>query len=99
MRPSLQAVTVLVALFVASIPAFTGTAAADAPAPPAITEPATDGQLVHPGDVHMEATGLPGQEEGEPAPCTDWEIRTADSSQAWQALVRKRHPGGAHPSR
>ncbi len=89
MRPSLKALTVLVALFVASIPAFTGTAAADAPAPPAITEPATDGQLVHPGDVHMEATGLPGQEEGGPAPCTDWEIRTADSSQAWQALCAK----------
>ncbi len=69
---------------------LTGTAAADAPASPAITEPATDGQLVHPGDVHMEATGLPEQAEGEQAPCTDWAIRTSDSSQvAWQALCAK----------
>ena len=80
----------LVALSVALFAVLTGTAAADAPASPAITEPATDGQLVHPGDVHMEATGLPEQAEGEQAPCTDWAIRTSDSSQvAWQALCAK----------
>jgi glucose/arabinose dehydrogenase len=65
---------------------LTGTAAADPPAIPTITEPATDGQLVHPSDVHMEAGGF-SDSDSETHKCTDWEIRTADvSSQlVWHA--------------
>jgi glucose/arabinose dehydrogenase len=64
---------------------FAGTASADPPAAPTITEPSTDGQLVHPADVHMEAQGSSETDEDDHA-CTDWEIRTADLSQvAWQA--------------
>ena len=62
--------------------AFTASAAATPPSP-TITEPSTDGQLVHPADVHMEVA-LP--EEGQDV-CTDWEIRTADLSVVvWHAL-------------
>jgi glucose/arabinose dehydrogenase len=73
------------AVVVAMLLVFTETAAADSPAAPTITEPASDGQLVHPADVHMEAGGLFEPDEATDA-CTDWEIRTADLAQvAWQA--------------
>ena len=52
--------------------AFTASAAATPPSP-TITEPSTDGQLVHPADVHMEVA-LPEDEDEDV--CTDWEIRT-----------------------
>lgn len=62
--------------------AFTGTAAATPPTP-TITEPATDGQLVHPADVHMEVAHLTDPDEDA---CTDWEIRTPDLARlVWQA--------------
>jgi glucose/arabinose dehydrogenase len=64
---------------VAALLLLTGTAAAS-PAAPTITEPATDGQLVHPADVHMEAGGFSDPDDDTLA-CTDWEIRTADLSQ------------------
>jgi glucose/arabinose dehydrogenase len=54
-----------------------------APPLPTIIEPATDGQEVHPADVHMEVDipADPGDDV-----CTDWEIRTGDLSKvAWQA--------------
>lgn len=57
--------------------------AAASPPVPTIIEPATDGQEVHPADVHMEVA-IP--EESENDACTDWEIRSADISQVvWQA--------------
>ena len=62
--------------------ALTGTAAATPPAP-TITEPATDGQLVHPADVHMEVARVTDPNEDA---CTDWEIRTPDLARlVWQA--------------
>jgi glucose/arabinose dehydrogenase len=63
-----------------------GTASAAAPATPTITEPSTDGQLVHPEDVHMEATGF-SDTDGNTHTCTNWEIRTADQSTVvWHAI-------------
>lgn len=65
---------------------MTGTAAAAPPATPTITEPATDGQLVHPEDVHMEATGF-SDPDSDTHSCTNWEIRTADQSAViWEAV-------------
>jgi glucose/arabinose dehydrogenase len=72
-----------VLVFVGALLLLTGTAVAAPPPAPTITEPATDGQLVHPADVHMEVA--PPSEADDDA-CTDWEIRTADLSQVvWQA--------------
>jgi glucose/arabinose dehydrogenase len=71
--------------FVASFLLLAGTAAAAAPATPAITEPSTDGQLVHPEDVHMQATGF-SDPDNDTHTCTNWEIRTADQTEvAWHA--------------
>jgi glucose/arabinose dehydrogenase len=62
--------------------AFTASAAASPPTP-TITEPSTDGQLVHPADVHMEVQLVTDSDEDA---CTDWEIRTADLSEVvWHA--------------
>jgi glucose/arabinose dehydrogenase len=64
---------------------LTGTAAAEGPAAPTITEPATDGQPVVAEDVHMEVEGFSG-DDGDELSCTDWEIRTPDLSQVvWRA--------------
>jgi glucose/arabinose dehydrogenase len=68
------------AIFVAVLLLSTGTAAAAPPAAPTITEPATDGQIVHPADVHMEAGSFSDPDE-DTHTCTDWEIRTAGGSQ------------------
>jgi glucose/arabinose dehydrogenase len=74
-----------VGLAFVAIVLFTGTAAADTPAAPVITEPATDGQLVHPADVHMEATGFEDDDSDTHA-CTDWEIWTPDLAHlVWHA--------------
>ncbi len=70
---------------VAGLLVATGTAAAAPPGAPMITEPAQDGQLVHPADVHMEVGGFTDP-DGDAHACTDWEIRTADLSEvAWEA--------------
>jgi hypothetical protein len=61
---------------VAVVLGLTAGAALAEPAAPIITEPATDGQLVHPADVHMEVAQLPDDEV-----CTEWEIRVADLSE------------------
>ena len=62
--------------------AFAGTAAA-APLTPTITEPASDGQVVNPADVHMEVAA---PEDPDDDACTDWEIRTADlSTVVWRS--------------
>jgi len=52
-----------------------------------ITEPATEGQLVHPADVHMQATGFSDADNDTHA-CTNWEIRTTDPTPAvaWHAV-------------
>jgi glucose/arabinose dehydrogenase len=49
-----------------------------APAPPAITEPAADGQVISPFDVHMVAGPFAGSPD-ETHVCSDWEIRTINS--------------------
>src|SRR6266545_1181695 len=73
-------------MFVAAFLLLTGTAAAAPPATPAITEPSTDGQLVHPEDVHMQATGYSDPDNDTQA-CTNWEIRTADQAAVvWHAV-------------
>jgi glucose/arabinose dehydrogenase len=72
--------------FVASFLLLTGTAAATPPSTPTITEPATDGQLVHPEDVHMQATGF-SDADNDTHSCTNWEIRTADQTAVvWHAV-------------
>ncbi len=45
------------------------------PAPPAITEPAADGKVISPFDLHMVAGPFVGS-PGEIHVCSDWEIRT-----------------------
>jgi glucose/arabinose dehydrogenase len=72
--------------FVASFLLLAGTSLAAAPATPSITEPSTDGQLVHPEDVHMQATGFSDPDNDTQA-CTNWQIRTADQSAVvWHAV-------------
>jgi glucose/arabinose dehydrogenase len=57
------------------------------PATPVITEPATDGQIVHPADVHMETAPFSDPDPGDAHACTDWEIRVAATSeQVWRDL-------------
>jgi glucose/arabinose dehydrogenase len=61
------------------------TAVAAAPDAPTIIEPAEEGQLVHPADVHMEATGF-DDADGDTHSCTDWEIWTvAAPEKVWEA--------------
>jgi hypothetical protein len=78
---------------------FAGTAAA-APPVPTITEPAADGQLVHPEDVHMVVSAPENPADDS---CTDWEILSADLSETvWQApcvtgaLAAHIHLGDGH---
>jgi glucose/arabinose dehydrogenase len=53
------------------------------PFAPQITEPAVDGQIVNPADVHME-TGPFQDPDGNQHFCTDWEIWTvAPSQRVW----------------
>src|SRR5688572_24799308 len=58
-----------------------------APSAPTITEPATNGQVVHPGDVHMEASGY-SDLDGNTHKSTDWEIWTVGpgAQPVWQTL-------------
>jgi glucose/arabinose dehydrogenase len=80
----LVGLTVL-ALFVAVIPPVV-LAANLPPAQPTITEPATDGQVVNPADVHMETAPF-DDPDGDSQLCTDWVIQVASTSEvAWQAL-------------
>ena len=69
-----------------SLIALTGTASAAPPSLPTINEPATEGALVHPADVHMVASGFSDPDAGDTHFCSDWEIVEAASSQVvWQA--------------
>ena len=58
-----------------------------APATPTITEPATEGQVVSPADVHMESIGY-SDPEGHAHKSTDWEIWTTgpNAERVWQTL-------------
>lgn len=58
-----------------------------APNTPTITEPHTDGQEVHPGDVHMESVGY-FDPDGSAHKSTDWEIWTVGpgAEPVWQTL-------------
>jgi hypothetical protein len=48
--------------------------AAPRPAPPVITEPVTEGQLVNGADVHMETAPFSHPDPAREHRCTDWEI-------------------------
>lgn len=55
------------------------------PAPPLITEPAVDGQVVNPSDVHMETAPFSDPDAGDQHFCTDWEIWSiSPPALAWQ---------------
>jgi len=58
-----------------------------APDAPTVTEPATEGQVVAPADVHMEAIGFVDG-DGNAHKSTDWEIWTTGSTPepVWQTL-------------
>jgi glucose/arabinose dehydrogenase len=58
-----------------------------APSTPIITEPANEGQVVSPGDVHMEAIGFVDP-DGNAHKSTDWEIWTTgpNAEPVWQTL-------------
>ena len=57
------------------------------PSAPTITEPAVDGQVVSPSDVHMESIGF-ADVDGDAHKSTDWEIWTvgANAEPVWQTL-------------
>lgn len=57
------------------------------PSMPFVTEPATDGQVVNPFDVHMEAIGF-SDPDGDAHKSSDWEIWTVGASPepVWQTL-------------
>src|SRR3989442_13772810 len=51
------------------------------PNTPVISEPATEGQIVNPGDVHMETRPFSDPDPGDTHLCSDWEIWTVTPSQ------------------
>ncbi len=58
------------------------------PNTPTITEPAFDGRVVNPEDVHMETAPFSDPDAGDTHAATDWEIWLADDPQqvVWAAL-------------
>jgi glucose/arabinose dehydrogenase len=64
--------------------AASGTAMASPPSAPVITEPGIDHAVLNPADVHMEATGF-SDSDGDSHLCSDWEIVTPASEEAWRA--------------
>jgi glucose/arabinose dehydrogenase len=58
-------------------------ALAAAPSKPVITEPASEGQVVHPADVHMVAMGF-SDPDGDEHLCSDWEILKG-AAVVWEA--------------
>ena len=58
-----------------------------APSAPTVSEPAIDGQVVNPGDVHMEAIGFVDA-DGNAHKSSDWEIRSLGpgAQVVWQTL-------------
>jgi glucose/arabinose dehydrogenase len=56
------------------------------PFAPAITEPAADGAIVNPADVHMESGPFGDPNAGDQHGCTDWEIwNGALTERVWRA--------------
>jgi len=54
------------------------------PATPIVTEPAVDGQIVNPADVHMETSPFSDPDPGDSHLCSDWEIWTvAPPERVW----------------
>jgi len=45
---------------------------------PIITEPVTDGQIMHPADVHMETLPFSDPDASDTHLCSDWEIWTIE---------------------
>ncbi|MBK8267225.1 MAG: PQQ-dependent sugar dehydrogenase [Planctomycetes bacterium] len=56
------------------------------PSAPFVTEPATDGQIVNPEDVHMECSAFADVDVGDTHVCSDWEIWTLSPAQlVWRS--------------
>lgn len=71
--------------------------AASPPALPVFTEPATDGQIVNPSDVHMETTAFSDPDSGDVFVCADWQILLASTSAVvWQTLCNPTNPLHVH---
>jgi glucose/arabinose dehydrogenase len=82
-RPLL--LVLLLALAAAGASPARSSASSAAVSTPAITEPATDGQVISPYDVHMVAGPFAGS-PGESHACTDWEIRNHPTDElVWSA--------------
>src|ERR1043165_9483024 len=57
------------------------------PNTPVITEPAFDGRVVNPEDVHMETAPFADADAGDTHAASDWEIWTVTpSARVWAAL-------------
>jgi glucose/arabinose dehydrogenase len=72
-----------VAVIAAACGLFPMAAAAAPPAAPVFLEPTTDGEIVNPADVHMEAEF--SDPDGDSHFCTDWQIVTAIGEVVWDA--------------
>jgi glucose/arabinose dehydrogenase len=73
------------ALMASAMLFFAASAQAAPPLAPVITEPATEGQVDSPADVHMEVDGGAFNDpDGDTFECADWEIWTA-TEKVWQA--------------
>lgn len=57
------------------------TGANRSPVQPTITEPASDGQVVNPADVHMETGPFSDPDAGDAHLCSDWEIWLSQPSE------------------
>ena len=72
------------ALILAAVVCATAPATlAASPSEPVITEPESEGQVVHPADVHMAATGFDDTDDDAHL-CSDWEILEDDAT-VWRA--------------
>ena len=57
------------------------------PTTPTVTEPAFDGKVVNPQDVHMETAPFSDPDPGDTHLCSDWEIWTiTPSARVWRTL-------------
>ena len=74
-------VTQAVVLLILLVAAGTVDAANQPPVIPTINEPATDGQVVNPFDVHMVTAPFADPDPGDTQGCTDWEIVLASTLQ------------------
>jgi glucose/arabinose dehydrogenase len=85
-RPRFTFVAGVCFLMTAAVAGVAEAAVNHPPATPVITEPATDGQIVNPADVHMETAPF-SDPDGDSHLCTDWEIHLASTNEVvWQSL-------------